>query len=73
MNGYISVKEAAERWDISVRQVQKLCGAGRVDGVIQFSGTWAIPENAPKPTRTAVSKPGVKKLAEATKEDGSNG
>jgi len=53
--------------------VQKLCGAGRVDGVIQFSGTWAIPENTPKPTRTAVSKPWVKKSTAAVKEDGSNG
>ena len=73
MNGYIDVKEAAKRWDISIRQVQKLCGTGRIDGVIQFSSTWAIPENAPKPTRTAVSKPGVKKSAEATKEGGNNG
>jgi len=58
MNGYISVKEAAERWDISPRQVQKLCNEGRVDGAVQFVTVWAIPKDAPKPTRTAKSKPG---------------
>ena len=76
MNGYISVKEAAQRWDISTRQVQKLCNAGRIEGVIQFSSTWAIPENTPKPTRTAVSKQGIKKQLKTqwrmTKMDNAN-
>lgn len=58
MNEYIGVKEAAERWDISVRQVQKLCNEGRVPGAVQFVTVWAIPKDAPKPTRTAKSKPG---------------
>ena len=73
MNGYISVKEAAQRWDISIRQVQKLCNAGRIEGVIQFSSAWAIPENAPKPTRTSASKQGVKKSTASTMEDDNNG
>ena len=61
MNGYISVREAAARWDISERQVQKLCGTERIPGVIRFGNSWAIPEDTKKPTRTAVSKPGPKK------------
>jgi hypothetical protein len=36
MDGYISVREAAERWNISERQVQKLCYEGRIDGVSRF-------------------------------------
>ena len=60
MNGYISVKEAAERWDISERQVQKLCVTDRIPGVTRFSNTWAIPEDTPKPTRTGKAKPGPK-------------
>ena len=60
MNGYLSVREAAERWDITERQVQKLCAEGRIDGVTRFSNTWAIPEAAPKPTRTVPVKPGPK-------------
>jgi len=58
MNGYISVREAAVRWDISARQVQKLCNEGRVQGAVQFANAWAIPKDTPKPTRTARSKPG---------------
>lgn len=60
MNGYMSAKEAAMRWDISERQVQKLCMAGRVIGVIRFGNSWVLPEDAQKPTRTAKSKPGPK-------------
>ena len=60
MNGYISVREAAERWDISKRQVQKLCLEGRIAGVARFSNAWVIPEDTTKPTRTAKTKPGPK-------------
>ena len=58
MDGYINTKEAAELWDISLRQVQKLCNEGRVEGAVQFLTVWVIPKDAPKPTRTAKSKPG---------------
>ena len=61
MNGYISTREAAARWNISERQVQKLCGADRIPGVVQFVDRWAIPEDAQKPTRTPKTKPGLKK------------
>ncbi len=60
MDGYMSVKEAAELWDISERQVQKLCSEGRIIGVTRFSNSWVIPIDLPKPTRTARSKPGPK-------------
>jgi len=65
MNGYISVREAAERWDISIRQVQKLCNEGRVKEAVQFASVWVIPEGTEKPTRTARSKPGPRPKAKA--------
>lgn len=46
---YISTKEAAEKWGISERRIQKLCEEGRIDGVVRFSRVWAIPKDAPKP------------------------
>jgi len=46
---YISTKEAAEKWGISERRIQKLCEEGRIDGVIRFSKVWAIPKDAEKP------------------------
>ena len=60
MTGYIKAEEAANRWNISKRQVQRLCTDGRIDGAVMFANVWAIPENAPKPTRTGKFKPGRK-------------
>lgn len=33
---YISVKEAAEQWQVSQRWVQKLCKENRIDGGAAF-------------------------------------
>jgi hypothetical protein len=60
MNGYIKAEVIAERWDISLRQVQILCKAGRIKGAEKFGTTWAIPADAAKPTRTGNLKPGRK-------------
>lgn len=50
MNGFMTAQEAAEKWGISVRQVQILCKAGRIEGTVQMSRIWIIPEDAQKPT-----------------------
>ncbi len=47
---YITIKEAAAKWGISERTVQSLCTAGRIEGAGKFGASWAIPENAQKPT-----------------------
>ena len=60
MIGYIQAEEAAKRWDISKRQIQYICKSGRIEGAVKFGNTWAIPENAAKPTRTGKEKPGRK-------------
>jgi len=60
MTGYIKVNEAAVKWNVSQRHVQRLCIEGFIEGAVKFGTTWAIPENAPKPTRTGKLKPGHK-------------
>jgi len=60
MNGYIRADELAKRWDITLRQVQSFCKNGLIEGAIKFGNTWAIPEDAKKPTRTGKLKPGRK-------------
>ena len=45
----ITVQEAARKWGISQRRVQRLCRDGRVDGARKFGGTWVIPASARKP------------------------
>lgn len=46
---YITVKEAAKKWKISERLVQKYCAQGRIAGVGKFGASWGIPINARKP------------------------
>ncbi len=49
MLDYISVRDAAKKWGISERRIQKLCEGNRIDGVIRFGRSWAIPKDAEKP------------------------
>jgi len=46
---FISTKEAAEKWGVSERRIQKLCEEGRIPGVIRFVRVWAIPKGTEKP------------------------
>ena len=46
---YISCAEAAAKWDISERRVQKLCEDNRIPGAVKFSRVWLIPKDAEKP------------------------
>lgn len=50
MNGFITVQEAAEKWNITTRQVQILCKEKRIEGAKRMSRIWIIPEEASKPT-----------------------
>ena len=46
---YISVNDAAAKFNISKRRVQLLCEQGRIIGAHMVSGVWLIPETASKP------------------------
>lgn len=46
---YISVNDAATKFNISKRRVQILCEQGRISGANMVSGVWLIPDTAPKP------------------------
>lgn len=56
MLDYISVQEAAEKWGISERRVQKLCEGNRVAGVLRFGHSWMIPKGAGKPADLRIKK-----------------
>ncbi len=53
---YISAPEAAKKWGISERRVQKLCEEGRITGVVKFSRMWLIPKDAEKPVDGRIKK-----------------
>ena len=46
---YISAPEAAKKWGISERRVQKRCEENRIPGAFKFSRMWLIPMGAEKP------------------------
>ena len=46
---YITVTEAAKKWGVSNRMVQKYCAEGRIEGVKKFGVSWEIPSHAVKP------------------------
>lgn len=50
MQGFMTTKEAAEKWNITVRQVQNHCKNGRIKGMQRVGTNYLIPENAVKPT-----------------------
>ena len=47
---YLSVSQTAEKWGISTRRIQILCGEGRIPGAMRIGAFWAIPDDAAKPT-----------------------
>ena len=46
---YITVQEAAERWDVSERRVQMFCREGRIPGAFKRNSAWMIPESTQRP------------------------
>lgn len=49
MEGYMTIKQVSEKWEVTPRRVQKLCVDGRIDGATKFGRDWAIPADAVKP------------------------
>ena len=46
---YITVKTAAERWEISERRIRTLWAEGKIPGAFQEGRGWKIPSDAVKP------------------------
>ncbi|MCR4561686.1 MAG: Fic family protein [Bacilli bacterium] len=51
MKTYISVFDAAIKWNVSERSVRNYCSSGRVEGAVFECGAWKIPSEAKKPIR----------------------
>ena len=49
MNGYLTIKEVAKKWNITPRRVQIMCSDGTIPGAIKFANAWAVPEDAERP------------------------
>ena len=73
---YISVREAADKWDISQRQVAALCSEQQIAEATMVRNIWLIPASAQKPTdvrRLRYSKPNVQIIKPFLKWAGGKG
>ena len=61
---YITISEAAKKWNISPRRIQTLCSTGRIPGVERLGYCWAIPINAEKPTDARVKSGKYRRVQE---------
>lgn len=46
---YLSLRQTAEKWGLSIRRVQTLCSTDRIPGAVKIGSYWAIPADAEKP------------------------
>jgi len=46
---YLSIRQTADKWGISIRRIQVLCAEGRIHGAMKIGSYWAIPADAEKP------------------------
>ncbi len=46
---YMTIREAAKKWNLGIRRVQFMCESGRLEGVKRFGHAWAIPADMDKP------------------------
>ncbi len=61
---YLSIKETAEKWGVSVRRVQILCSQGMIEGSVKKGHAWLIPNNAEKPVDRRIKTEKIKKSEE---------
>ena len=66
MKGYLSVKETADKWGLSIRWVNQYIRDGRIPGCEKLGSIWAIPEDAVKPEKLPTG-PKPKKRAASTR------
>lgn len=49
---YMTAQEAAEKWNVSLRWVQRLCKEKHIEGVMNINRIWLIPKDMDKPCNT---------------------
>ena len=65
---YLSASQTAEKWGVNVSLVKRFCSQGRIPGVVFNGGTWRIPEDAIRPTRTNLEYTTGEELPELAKK-----
>lgn len=69
---YLSVKEMAKKWNLSVRTVRNYCAVEKIPGAFLTGKTWNIPEDAVQPDRINKAKKQPQTLLEVLKTERTN-
>lgn len=51
---YMSISDAAAKWNVTNRRIQVLCAQERIPGACRIGNMWAIPKDAEKPVDARV-------------------
>jgi hypothetical protein len=46
---WMTTREAADLWGVTIRRVQGLCDDGALDGAMRMGQIWVIPKSTSKP------------------------
>lgn len=66
---FLTVAEASQRWGVSERTVRGYCAEGRIPGAELVGKTWAIPEDAERPSRRPRTTTKPRTLLEVLREE----
>lgn len=50
IENYITVNVLAEKWGLNPRTIQTMCADGKIEGVVKFGKSWAIPADVERPS-----------------------
>ena len=73
---FISVAEAAKRWNLSERSVRNYCAIGKIPDAVLAGKTWKIPADAVKPARInarKIEQPTLLSILQQEKKSGQTG
>lgn len=49
IEGYMTINETAEKWDLTPRRVRSMCMEGQIEGAAKLGREWAVPIDAVRP------------------------
>lgn len=65
---YLSTREMAEKWGVSMTLIKRMCNQGRIVGAVYKDGVWRIPEDAVRVERTILEHTEEPELPELAKK-----
>jgi len=65
---YLSTREMAEKWGVSITLIKRLCNQDRIPGAVYREGVWRIPEDAIRVSRTNLEYTSEQELPELAKK-----